>query len=1237
LITLFILISFTPSRSSGQQPAYSPGQILVKFHAAALKSTDSTLDELGRRFRVESSEILLTSRGVLAKPVAALGHVRRLRVPSDIDIVEAARAYSRHPLVEYAQPNHLFIPHQAPDDTRYKDQDNLSSISWQNLLDGIGPRREEIIIGIIDSGVDYTHQDLSENIWINQKEASGLTGIDDDRNGYIDDIRGWDFGDAPDLPGKGDYLTPDNDPMDESGHGTRVAGIAGAVVNNAFGIAGAAIDAKIMPLRAGVTLQSNQTFLEEDDLAAAIIYAVENGARVINMSWGARENAKLIRDAIRFAASRDVILVSSAGNSGEAGLSYPAALDETIAVGATDQQDRLSGFSSTGVPLDLVAPGTNILSTFPGNLYLRGSGTSFSSPLVAGLSALLISRRPEWTSEQVRTTLIRATVDRGESGWDPSFGAGRIDARLLLQSLQNPKAPPSFSILGPSSDSGTDSIFQVTTQLVGSISGYRVSWALGRDPQSWTILQSGGTTDATDFVWNLSALPDTMAILRLEAEFDGERTQEDRIQVYHRSRPTPIFDPSFDIVLVGGSQTYQARWSTNEPTEGFLLLHSTVTAISDTFSSDLRDITQRITLPSTLPVGHYQYQLGTRGPGGLEFLTEKQPFTYTPFQISDEGLTETGRLPEAYFADLTVDLDQDGQVEIAAMPRIENQSYSPVEIFELQDDLLNRVFQTTNSFLPWTFGDADNDGDPDLLGVNVVGGTAHLRVYTNTSSNPFPAQEILDQRGTGGGEIADTDGDGQNEIVTSPVGRNAVQILRGGPTGFSEVALLDNPSSGSNIPGSRFLVADVDDDGLTEILAGDNDGDIWNFESDANQGYSLSWIKEGSDDTDASWVGGGMDLDEDGVTEFIVARTIVDNNAALNGHWSVEVYNAPTEGDIVLEWSIQVTGVITSGNGISVGDLDADGRPEIVVCLRPDIYIFRSDAPDSYRPIWHGITGLTDRPLIADLDLDGQSELLFNREGKLRIMKSDLPGYTRARPQLLEAQALSSDRVSLKWSETPGAVSYEIWRTDGESSREFQADTITGTTYLDTTVQANRIYDYLVIAVTEDSSRFESSSVRIRPNAAPELLSLTHPGPGQLALAFNEPMGISAGKADAYSVNFAIGKATSAILDRHGHRVVLSFASVFPAGNALTLTISSVTDSSGVPLTDRFHRVPFTSNSPTYPSSGIADFNGDGSVTFSDFILFVQAYGSTETRFDLNTNGRVDFSDFIIFANLFGK
>lgn len=244
----------------------------------------------------------------------------------------------------------------------------------------------DMIIAIVDTGVDYNHPDLSENMWTNPEEIPD-NGVDDDGNGYVDDVFGWDFvGDGDDND------TDDNDPMDLNGHGTHVSGIAAAKGDNALGVTGVCWTAKIMPLR----------FLDADgvgtvaDEISAIDYAIANGAHIINASFGDDTFTQSEYDAISRANSEGILFVAAAGNLGpndDPSQFYPASynLPNIISVTATNQDDNLCWFSNYGATtVDVGAPGVHIYSTRPGGIrYQYMHGTSVAAPYVAGLAALI--------------------------------------------------------------------------------------------------------------------------------------------------------------------------------------------------------------------------------------------------------------------------------------------------------------------------------------------------------------------------------------------------------------------------------------------------------------------------------------------------------------------------------------------------------------------------------------------------------------------------------------------------------------------------------------------------------------------------------------------------------------------------------------------------------------------------------------------------------------------------------
>ena len=264
---------------------------------------------------------------------------------------------------------------------------------WEEGFTGEG-----IVVAVIDTGVDYNHSDLNDNIWVNSGEIAG-NGLDDDSNGYVDDFRGWDFVDG------------DNDPMDLDDHGTHVAGTI-AAENNDFGVTGVAYDALIMPVR----VLDADGYGSWSDIAAGITYAAANGADVINLSLGGGTSiVDEVAVAIEYAAGLGSVVVMASGNeyAGQPGFPGNFANEWGIAVGAVEITKTLADFSNDAgsLPLDyVVAPGVNILSTTPGDTYEYFNGTSMATPHVAGVAALIFSANPNLTANEVEN-IITGTAD----------------------------------------------------------------------------------------------------------------------------------------------------------------------------------------------------------------------------------------------------------------------------------------------------------------------------------------------------------------------------------------------------------------------------------------------------------------------------------------------------------------------------------------------------------------------------------------------------------------------------------------------------------------------------------------------------------------------------------------------------------------------------------------------------------------------------------------------------------
>jgi hypothetical protein len=290
-----------------------------------------------------------------------------------------------------------------------------------------------IIVAVCDTGIRLTHPDLMPRLWTNAGEIPD-NGIDDDGNGYVDDVHGYNF-----------YYNS-NDNADRHGHGTAVSSILGAATNDSIGIAGVDWKCKLMP----VAVLNDRGGGEYEAIALGVYYAVNNGANVISMSLAGDEPSGVLRAAFQYAVGHGTFIAVAMGNDGGPVPLYPASFPEAFAVGATDGFDGRAGFSSFGPHIDAMAPGVNItvLSALDDTSTFRVSGTSASTPMVAGLAALLLaSHHGQLRPEQIRD-IIEVTADDGigdpfedEPGWDQFYGFGRINLDRALRLDRIPRPP----------------------------------------------------------------------------------------------------------------------------------------------------------------------------------------------------------------------------------------------------------------------------------------------------------------------------------------------------------------------------------------------------------------------------------------------------------------------------------------------------------------------------------------------------------------------------------------------------------------------------------------------------------------------------------------------------------------------------------------------------------------------------------------------------------------------------
>ncbi len=359
---------------------------------------------------VISSKVRMGSHVIRTSPNSGIVHVM---LTADLSVKEAVDNYNRSGLVEFAEPNYVYHADVIPDDTRFSELwglHNTGGGGCKNDADIDAPEAWDFITGssnfvimVIDTGMDYRHSDLTDNRWVNPAEKNGTAGVDDDSNGYIDDIYGIDT------------VNHDSDPMDDAGHGTHVSGTIGAVGNNSAGVVGVMWDATIMPCKFLDASGSGTTAGAIECLDYAVDMKMNHGhdIRLTSNSWGGGGFSSALKSAIDSTKQQGMLFIAAAGNDHrdtDVIPHYPSSYTSKniVAVASTDCNDNLSSFSNWGLTsVDVAAPGSSILSTLPGDSYGYFSGTSMATPHVSGLAGLIWAKHPDWTWNRVRSKILK--------------------------------------------------------------------------------------------------------------------------------------------------------------------------------------------------------------------------------------------------------------------------------------------------------------------------------------------------------------------------------------------------------------------------------------------------------------------------------------------------------------------------------------------------------------------------------------------------------------------------------------------------------------------------------------------------------------------------------------------------------------------------------------------------------------------------------------------------------------
>jgi subtilisin family serine protease len=1038
-------------------PGYERGVLLVKLKPAlaaqvnaaqasrtatgdtVLKLLPSSFQKFARQYRVSSitpafdprlvspahfAEIQKrfpqrTFRGRETKQPPRLDDIFKVRLDPQVDLERAAKELAADPQVIFAQPNRRIRIFTSDQYYNANDLWGLFKIqaapAW-NSATGAG-----VLVAVVDTGLDITHTDIQANLWTNSNETNPTDNIDNDNNGFVDDIHGWDF------------AYGSNSLADGHGHGTHVAGTIAAVANNTNGVVGLAYQSKVMPIKA---FNNSGAGLSLDG-ANGMLYAINNGADVINNSWGGPDDP-LIRNMVDSAHAMGLVVVSAAGNANTETCDVsPANAENGLTISGFTPADIRASFSNFGVKIDMGAPGgtggppgnatsaTDILSTVPlssalasygfpvltggdNKNYIPLAGTSMAAPHVAALAALLIQAHPTWTNEQIRQAMRQSADDVSTPGFDTDAGYGRINAANAL--ALGPVALPTALLQEPHNCkyvTGSETVYGLAN--VASGAG---SWTIDAGPgdvpaaSSFVAIGNGATPVSGAFtVFQSRNFPDGRYNLRVTTtDSSGKKSEDRNLVIVHN---VFISTPSGNQIMSGSSYVitgvaagnlgfvnYKLEWAPGcNATTGFQPIVTSNTQVGNLGPLGTWNLTSVSNGPVTL-----RLTANFSGNGG--FISTDQKCVIVDKHLASGWPVAINQIPSLKSPKIA-DLDGDGTNEIIL----------GASVFEPNGSLRTGWnnfpgFGRTNPAI------LDVDGTPGTLEVVAAVFDAW---YNGTSTGPnngapviyaykpdktvlwsYPLQNPNTTSSAYNHGIpsaisaADVDGDGKPDIVFTMF----FSYYNPGPNYQTWVFILD-ASTGAlkksfpvvGVSRSAVALPDLDKNGVADLiveswLPGNGDGLISVVDGAGNPlpGWPAQ-ILAAADTSGFSNVDPVLtDIDGDGFLEVLVGKHLLNHSGSAKTGWPTILLSRSTgvmapipDADCEME---AITG---GGNSVVFWDVEHTGQVNFAKINTFENCLFIG-----------GNENLAQgNPVVADIDGDQQVEIL--RPSELGSLTPNIP------------------------------------------------------------------------------------------------------------------------------------------------------------------------------------------------------------------------------------------------------
>ncbi len=970
-----------------------------------------------------------------------------------------------------------------------------------------------VVVGVVDTGLDYLHKDLKNSIWINTKEDlngngkfdawssdeeqdgvfGDLNGIDDDGNGFADDVIGYDFVDQ-DFANIGDYRVPDPIPNDENNHGTKVSGIIAAQKQDEGGMQGLAFDAKLMALRA-FDITGNA---ESDDIARAIVYAAMNGVDVLNFSFGQNTKSPLVEAAVDFASDMGVVISASSGNSGSFYNHYPSDYGKVICVGGTANNGKLYGASNYGSRLDICAPGSLVRTTNVNDSYTETSGTSLSAPHVTAALALLKEKNPHYTPYELKGVLIASAYDYKDDGWDIYTGAGFLDAEAALLE----EAPSEIEITSPKYEDGIIKEDNPTYTVKGTVvtplfDSYSVYLGYGTLPVTWFLINENVQQQIKNGIlaeFKPGLFIDSIYTVRLVVNLKNGKTLEQRKYLEMISKESK---PQFSEIKVLDGYRADTRvkivsFYTNRATIASLEVRrnaETIFKVKDTES----ETQYHLLVLDSLPAGTYNYKITAEDRAG-NISTQTKIFEVDNADMpKDKFVLKNYTTRMAYLSNVVADLSGNEKPNLIIN---DGESLADEKTIALEFDENNTFVPLDSIEVPWAVvgkGDSNGDGKQEIIATNYGRTSIFQESNGKFFENPlFTSNPSYSMWAAG---MFDFDNDNKDEVIMYNDTSYFVYEYENGKYKYKTTAVVPEQYLRVSLA-LGMAVGDFDNDGKVEMAHSDSYGRLYVHEYQ-NGHFNFEFIDTTEIFPNTVYMK-KCDIDGDGVPELILGNhgsyPLYGRYDVGNSVWYYRIYKYDAaEATYKKIWTEHFTqrraGQIPKvnafyKNGLAVGELDNKSGEEFVISTFPNLYVFGWDnTQGKIVPKWYYPTAYTVSGVIYDFDKNGVNELGFSNFGRTQFFEYDTQYDGPDVPTGFEAWATSDTSAYLKWNASTNADYYKIYQIirDGNSAKAVSVDATDKTEFSIDTLKPNSLYEFIIqsvsLTMTDTESVLEDSDI----------------------------------------------------------------------------------------------------------------------------------------------------------------